>query len=111
MIGVLATFFKCVHSLEEFDPQQESCYEEDTKNMDELIRNKDKTIIYPSWILVKKSKGPDEIHTKISKSLSSKESFINAKWKLFEKCMVGWLGFYGISTFVGYLTPNQFLCK
>ena len=20
-------------------------------------------------------------------------------------------GFYGISTFVGYLTPNQFLCK
>ena len=26
--------------------------------------------------------------------------------------MVGWLfGFYGISTFVGYLTPNRFLCK
>ena len=25
---------------------------------------------------------------------------------------VGWLfGFYGISTFVGYLTPNPFLCK
>ena len=22
---------------------------------------------------------------------------------------VGWLGFYGMSTFVGYLTPNQFL--
>ena len=26
--------------------------------------------------------------------------------------IVGWLfGFYGISTFVGYLTPNLFLCK
>ena len=26
--------------------------------------------------------------------------------------MVGWfIGFYGISTFVGYLTPNPFLCK
>ena len=24
---------------------------------------------------------------------------------------VGWLGFYVISTFVGYLTPNPFLCK
>ena len=23
----------------------------------------------------------------------------------------GWLGFYGISSFVGYLTPNPFLCK
>ena len=23
--------------------------------------------------------------------------------------MIGWLGFYGISTFVGYLTPNPFL--
>ena len=26
--------------------------------------------------------------------------------------MVGWLvGFYGVSTFEGYLTPNPFLCK
>ena len=26
--------------------------------------------------------------------------------------LVAWLvGFYGISTFVGYLTPNPFLCK
>ena len=26
--------------------------------------------------------------------------------------LVGWLaGFYGISPFVGYLTPNPFLCK
>ena len=26
--------------------------------------------------------------------------------------LVGWfVGFYGISTFVGYSTPNPFLCK
>ena len=26
--------------------------------------------------------------------------------------MIGWLvGFYGISTFVGYFMPNPFLCK
>ena len=25
--------------------------------------------------------------------------------------LVGWLGFYGISTFIGSLTPNPFLCK
>ena len=26
--------------------------------------------------------------------------------------IVGWfIGFYGISPFVGYLTPNPFLCK
>ena len=25
--------------------------------------------------------------------------------------LVGWLGFYGLSTFVGYLTPNPFLYK
>ena len=30
----------------------------------------------------------------------------------FEDYMNGWLvGFYGISTFVGYLMPNPFLCK
>ena len=28
------------------------------------------------------------------------------------KLLVGWfVGFYGISTFVGYLMPNPFLCK
>ena len=25
--------------------------------------------------------------------------------------LVWFVGFYGISTFVGYLTPNAFLCK
>ena len=25
--------------------------------------------------------------------------------------LVWFVGFYGISTFVGYLTPNPFLCK
>ena len=27
------------------------------------------------------------------------------------KFLVWFVGFYGISTFVGYLTPNPFLCK
>ena len=36
---------------------------------------------------VNKSTGPDEIHAKIFKYLSSSESFINAINKLFEKCI------------------------
>ena len=28
-----------------------------------------------------------------------------------KKCLVWFGGFYGISTFVGYLTPNPFLCE
>ena len=40
-----------------------------------------------------------------------KEEEEKTKWKGKEK-MVGWLvGFYSISTFVGYLTPKLFLCK
>ena len=36
----------------------------------------------------------------------SEDTGCNPDW------LVGWLvGVYGISTFVGYLTPNQFLCK
>ena len=32
--------------------------------------------------------------------------------KLYESLLVGWLfEFYGISTFLGYLTPNLFLYK
>ena len=31
--------------------------------------------------------------------------------KNFIDWLVGWLGFYGISTFVGYLTSNPFLYK
>ena len=39
----------------------------------------------------------------------------NGKW--LEEMEIRWfglvwfVGFYGISTFVGYLTPNPFLCK
>ena len=33
-------------------------------------------------------------------------------WKPEKKRLVGWfVWFYGVSTFVGYLTPNPFLCK
>ena len=31
------------------------------------------------------------------------------KWDFFQAVAVGWV--YGISTFVGYLMPNPFLCK
>ena len=48
--------------------------------MDELIRAKD---IKPLSAKV----GPDEIHLKILKHLSSNESFIEVICKLFEKCI------------------------
>ena len=36
----------------------------------------------------------------------------NSCSQFFLKPLIGWfVGFYGISTFVGYLTPNPFLCK
>ena len=34
-----------------------------------------------------------------------------AKGKSKRICLVWFVGFYGISTFVGYLTPNPFSCK
>ena len=38
-------------------------------------------------------------------------AFGNPRWLCAIK-KVGWLfGFYGISTFVGYFTPNPFFCK
>ena len=37
----------------------------------------------------------------------------NSQWITFlTQLLVGWFGeFYGRSTFLGYLTPNPFLCK
>ena len=32
-------------------------------------------------------------------------------WKILVGWLVGLLGFYGLSTIVGYLTPNPFLSK
>ena len=37
--------------------------------------------------------------------------FLNIKFSLSFKGLVWFVWFYGISTFVGYLTPNPFLCK
>ena len=34
-------------------------------------------------------------------------TYLFSGFHIFAK-LVGWLGFYGISTFVGYLTPNPF---
>ena len=48
-------------------------------------------------------------------SLEMTLSFIIEGWNIhfiWNGWLVGWLfGFYGISTFVGYLMPNLFLCK
>ena len=41
-------------------------------------------------------------------NISTKEGKSNNKVYI---RLVGFLGFYGISTFVGYLMPNPFLCK
>ena len=43
---------------------------------------------------------------------SNTNNSIQSKSLLYIIIIQGWLvGFYGISTFVGYLTPNPFLCK
>ena len=41
--------------------------------------------------------------------LNMLSSYAVCKW--WRVGMVWFVGFYGISTFVGYLTPNPFLCK
>ena len=50
----------------------------------------------------------------ISKIMLSSKSIARAsavKMVLSFGRLVWFIGFYGISTFVGYLTPNLFLCK
>ena len=39
------------------------------------------------------------------------ERFIGFKKTPLRNGLVWFVGFYGILTFVGYLTPNPFLCK
>ena len=51
---------------------------------------------------------------KVLKKKKNKNNFALKELPLFTEwlSLVGWLvGFYGISTFVGYLRPNPFLCK
>ena len=46
------------------------------------------------------------------RSKKDKSQSEESDWSLNPLTTVGWyVGFYGISTFVGYLTPNPFLYK
>ena len=49
---------------------------------------------------------------RIRTQFKCKYSLIAEKTFLFQAIQFSWLvGFYGISNFVGYLTPSPFLCK
>ena len=47
----------------------------------------------------------------INKVFDDEKSFKIIAWIRDILRLVWFVGFYGISTFVGYLTPNPFLCK
>ena len=72
--------------------------------------------LMPNPFLEKNSRGDKGVHT-FTKGISPKVTVIAClefKLAYFEAAWFGLLwfvGFYGISTFVGYLTPNPFLCK
>ena len=48
----------------------------------------------------------DVIHIMPTKCLKAENLF-----NIIKRLIIGLVWFYGISTFVGYLTPNPFLCK
>ena len=54
------------------------------------------------WLKTKLIELPKQETIKIWIDLSSSEAYFSLVW---------FVWFYGISTFVGYLTPNLFLCK
>ena len=51
------------------------------------------------------------IRTFVSDAKLEKKKKKKKKKKLDLKGIIGLVLFYGISTFIGYLTPNPFLCK
>ena len=85
----LANFFQSVHSFEEFGPLHEFCYNNNNVNnvMCGLSISREDVKVLLSKLDVSKSMGPDEIHPKILKFLSSNESFIAAITELFNKCI------------------------
>jgi hypothetical protein len=86
---VLADFFQSVHSFEEFGPLHEYCYKNNDINnvMCGLNISAGDVKLLLSKLDVSKSMGPDEIHPKILKFLSSNEDFINTITTLFNKCI------------------------
>lgn len=85
----LANFFQSVHSFEEFGPLHEYCYNNSVVNniMCELSISVNDVKLLLSKLDVSKSMGPDEVHPKILKYLSSNDSFILAITQLFNKCI------------------------
>lgn len=85
----LANFFQSVHSFEEFGPLHDYCYNNSDINnvMCGLSTSEEDVKMLLSKLDVSKSMGPDEIHPKILKFLSSNESFVSAITALFNKCI------------------------
>ena len=86
---LLAQFFQSVHSLEELGPLPEKCYnksEVDNSMIDLAISDEEVRLLL-SKLNVGKSMGPDEIHPKILRFLSTNVGFINALTILFNKCI------------------------
>jgi hypothetical protein len=86
---VLASFFQSVHSFEEFGPLHEYCYNNSELNnvMCGLTVSSVDVKLLLSKLDTSKSMGPDEIHPKILKFLSTNDGFINAITTLFNTCI------------------------
>ena len=60
---------------------------------------------------MKVNKPLNNIHVQEHTSVNVLLQILKVQVVIMGKGMVWFGGFYGISTFVGYLTPNPFLCK
>ena len=83
---LLAQFFQSIHSPEECGLLPEQCYKSNvysTMNILEILSED----VRLSKLDVGKSMGPDEIHPKILKFLSTNEEFVNAITILFNRCI------------------------
>ena len=85
---VLAQFFQSVHCNEEFGPLFEECYKSEVNGvMSDLSVSEEDVKLLLSNLNVGKSMGPDEIHPKILKFLSTNAGFVAALTLLFNKCI------------------------
>ena len=85
---LLAKFFQSIHSPEEFGPLLEKCYKSNVHStMNVLEISSEDVRLLLSKLDVGKSMGPDEIHPKILRFLSTNEDFINAITILFNTCI------------------------
>ena len=69
-------------------------------------RHEFKTILITAMGKEIENKKVEKYFIRCALQILQKQEMNNRSW------LVGWfVGLYGISTFVGYLTPNPFLCK